>query len=62
MSLIGPRPDLPEALHMYSDVDRRKLEVVRGLRDIIKRSLGIPSLPKRSSEMMYYVSNLFLFC
>lgn len=31
MSLVGPRPDLPEALQMYDSRQRRKLEVRPGL-------------------------------
>lgn len=31
MSLIGPRPDLPEALRYYSERQRRKLEVRPGI-------------------------------
>ncbi|WP_227938629.1 sugar transferase [Alkalihalobacillus deserti] len=31
MSLIGPRPDLPEALNIYSDVERKKLTVRPGI-------------------------------
>lgn len=31
MSLVGPRPDLPEALSMYSEEERRRLEVRPGI-------------------------------
>lgn len=31
MSLIGPRPDLPEALGLYSPEERRKLDVKPGI-------------------------------
>ena len=59
MSLIGPRPDLPEALHMYSDVDRRKLEVrpgITGYNQAFFRN-SIPPKEKFRNDV-YYVSNL----
>lgn len=31
MSLIGPRPDLPDALDLYTDNEKRKLEVRPGI-------------------------------
>jgi lipopolysaccharide/colanic/teichoic acid biosynthesis glycosyltransferase len=31
MSLVGPRPDLPEALGMYDDRERRRLDVKPGI-------------------------------
>lgn len=31
MSLIGPRPDLPDALDLYTDNEKRKLEVCPGI-------------------------------
>jgi lipopolysaccharide/colanic/teichoic acid biosynthesis glycosyltransferase len=31
MSLVGPRPDLPEALAMYTDSEKKRLEVKPGI-------------------------------
>jgi lipopolysaccharide/colanic/teichoic acid biosynthesis glycosyltransferase len=31
MSLVGPRPDIPEQVAHYSDADRRRLEVLPGI-------------------------------
>lgn len=31
MSLIGPRPDLPDAMNIYTDEEKRKLEVKPGI-------------------------------
>jgi lipopolysaccharide/colanic/teichoic acid biosynthesis glycosyltransferase len=46
MSLVGPRPDLPEALGYYSERDRRKLDVkpgLTGLAQVSGRNLLHPS-------------------
>lgn len=38
MSLIGPRPDLPEALGLYSPEERRKLDVKPGITGLAQAS------------------------
>lgn len=38
MSLIGPRPDLPDALRMYSVAERRKLDVKPGITGLAQAS------------------------
>lgn len=38
MSLIGPRPDLPEALALYTPAERRKLDVKPGITGLAQAS------------------------
>ena len=62
MSLIGPRPDLPEAIRKYSDKERRKLEVLPGITGYSQayfRNSIIQS--EKFSNDVYYVDNISLF-
>ena len=58
MSLVGPRPDIPEQVALYTDEDRRRLEVLPGLtgysqvygRDLI-------GWPQRIAQDIQYIDN-----
>lgn len=58
MSLVGPRPDIPEQVANYSDADRRRLEVLPGItgysqvhgRDEIE-------WPERIRQDVWYIDN-----
>lgn len=62
MSLVGPRPDIPEQVANYSDADRRRLEVLPGItgysqvhgRDEIE-------WPERIAQDITYIDNWSLW-
>ena len=62
MSLVGPRPDIPEQVAHYSDADRRRLEVLPGItgysqvhgRDEIE-------WPERIRQDIHYIDNWSLW-
>lgn len=62
MSIIGPRPDLPEAKNLYTSIEERKLEVkpgVTGFNQAFYRN-SVSSKEKFNNDV-YYVDNLSLF-
>lgn len=61
MSIIGPRPDLPDALFLYEDNEKDKLKVrpgVTGFNQAYYRNSV--SQKKRFSNDLYYIQNLSL--
>jgi len=63
MSIIGPRPDLPDQLIMYSkfNLDQSRFKVkpgITGYAQVIKRNLADPK--KRNQLDIYYVKNISL--
>lgn len=59
MSIIGPRPSLPEALEKYDDYFKRKFEVRPGItgysQAYFRNSIG---LKQKVTNDIYYVDNL----
>jgi len=62
MSLIGPRPDLPEHLDMYVGYESRKLEVRPGVTGL-SQSYYRNSIPwkQRIQHDIFYIDHLTLF-
>lgn len=52
MSLVGPRPDTPEALNIYKNDEARKLEVKPGITGYNQAFSGILSLKNTNLKMM----------
>lgn len=62
MSLIGPRPDLPEHLHLYEDLEKRKLEVLPGISGYNQAYYrNAAEWKDRLKNDVYYVDNLSLW-
>lgn len=62
MSLIGPRPDLPDALELYHAGEEKKLNVrpgITGYSQALHRNLV--DLHERFAEDRYYVENMSFF-
>ena len=59
MSIIGPRPDLPEHIHEYNKTEKRKLEVLPGItgynQAFFRNSI---SWHERLKNDVYYVENI----
>ncbi|CAI8872340.1 sugar transferase [Priestia megaterium] len=62
MSIIGPRPDLPEHLVLYENNEKRKLEVRPGITGF-NQAYYRNTVPwkKRIQYDIYYIDNLTLF-
>ena len=62
MSIIGPRPDLPEHLALYENNEKRKLEVRPGITGF-NQAYYRNTVPwkKRIQYDIYYIDNLTLF-
>ena len=59
MSLIGPRPTLPEQVAQYNDFERRRLEVCPGCTGLAQMNGGITlSWPEKIKWDVYYVDHL----
>lgn len=59
MSIIGPRPDLPDAIHIYDDNDSKKLLVKPGITGYSQAySRNSSSLKQKFTEDVYYVNNV----
>ena len=59
MSLIGPRPTLPEQVAKYNDFERRRLEVRPGCTGLAQIHGGITlSWPEKIKWDIYYVDRL----
>ncbi|KGK91427.1 UDP-phosphate galactose phosphotransferase [Desulfosporosinus sp. HMP52] len=59
MSFIGPRPDLPEHIHIYVGEDFRKLEVLPGISGYNQANLRNGGQWKeRLKNDVYYVNNI----
>lgn len=62
MSLIGPRPDLPDAIHIYTEQQKKKLNVRPGItgysQAYYRNSI---SANEKFNNDIYYVDN-FSFC
>ena len=63
MSIIGPRPDLPEHLKLYVDQEKRKLEVKPGISGYNQAYYrNAIAWKERIKNDIYYIDNLtFLF-
>lgn len=62
MSLIGPRPDLPDAIDIYDDDDVQKLKVKPGITGYSQAySRNSSGLKDKFAEDLYYVNNISLF-
>lgn len=59
MSFIGPRPDLPEHLNVYNDIEKRKIEVRPGITGY-NQAYYRNSIPwkERIKNDVYYVENI----
>jgi lipopolysaccharide/colanic/teichoic acid biosynthesis glycosyltransferase len=61
MSIIGPRPDLPDALRIYDEKDAHKLSAKPGITGYSQAySRNKTSLKDRFAEDIYYVENISL--
>lgn len=59
MSIIGPRPDLPEHINYYKDDEKRKLEVLPGITGYNQAYFRNSTVWKdRLKNDIYYVNNL----
>lgn len=59
MSIIGPRPDLPDAIDIYDENDVQKLSVKPGITGYNQAySRNSSSLKDKFSEDMYYINNI----
>jgi len=61
MSIIGPRPDLPDALFLYEDNEKDKLKVRPGITGFNQAYFrNSVSQRKRFANDLYYIQNLSL--
>lgn len=61
MSIIGPRPDLPEAIHLYDEISKKRLSVrpgITGYNQAYYRN-SVPTEDKYRNDV-YYIDNLSL--
>lgn len=59
MSIVGPRPDLPEAIHIYDDNEKRKLEVRPGITGYSQAYFrNSVSTKDKLKNDVYYVSKM----
>lgn len=62
MSFIGPRPDLPDAVHLYTRKTRQKLKVLPGITGYSQAYYrNASTLEQRFSGDVYYAQNLSFF-
>ncbi|WP_027631131.1 sugar transferase [Ruminiclostridium cellobioparum] len=62
MSLIGPRPDLPEHMELYEGIEVRKLEVKPGITGFNQAYYrNTVSWKERIQNDIYYIDNLSLW-
>jgi lipopolysaccharide/colanic/teichoic acid biosynthesis glycosyltransferase len=58
MSLVGPRPDIPEQVRHYTEGDRRRLEVLPGITGFSQvHGRDDIEWPERIAQDIYYVDN-----
>ena len=59
MSLIGPRPDLPDALEVFRDGEEEKLSVLPGITGYSQAyHRNLIDLHDRFAEDVYYAQNI----
>lgn len=59
MSIVGPRPDLPDALHVYNSFTKRKLEVKPGITGYNQAFFRNSVQPDHKfGNDVYYVDNM----
>lgn len=63
MSIIGPRPDLPEDINLYNDYQRRKLQVRPGITGYSQAYFrnAVPQEEKFNNDSYYADKLTFLF-
>ncbi len=62
MSLVGPRPDIPEQVAHYSDNDRRRLEVLPGITGYSQvHGRDEIAWPERIAQDIHYIENWSLW-
>ncbi|SDY66634.1 Sugar transferase involved in LPS biosynthesis (colanic, teichoic acid) [Proteiniborus ethanoligenes] len=62
MSLVGPRPDLPDAIDIYDENDAQKLKAKPGITGFNQAySRNSSSLKDKFADDVYYVNNISIF-